>query len=183
MQVLKIYTRTVEQVSGMTCSSCSTALEQTLTRLPGVASASVSLLAHRVDVRYDAQRMGPRHIIAEVEAAGFEAQMAEETGGTGTDERARERRFWSRKFWTALALSLPVFLLAMVLAYIPGPKEGLDTNVGGFTLGALLKWALTTPVQVVIREIMCISCWPDKLDSSINTPAVLGWLELPLRGL
>lgn len=44
---------------------------------------------------------------------------------------------------------LQVFLLAMVFAYIPVLKHGLESTVmTGLQIGALVKWILTTPVQV-----------------------------------
>lgn len=65
----------------------------------------------------------------------------------------------------ALVFSLPVFLLAMVFSYIPHVKEGLNTNVGGFTVNEIVQWILTTPVQVrhvlqstdVLSIILCTS--------------------------
>lgn len=66
----------------------------------------------------------------------------------GMEERRREKRFWAIKFGVACIFSVPVFLVAMVLMYIPGVKQGLDSTVGGFTWGELVKWILTTPVQV-----------------------------------
>ena len=44
--------------------------------------------------------------------------------------------------------SIPVFFLAMVFSYVPRVKEGLSTNVAGFTVNELVQWILTTPVQV-----------------------------------
>ena len=40
------------QVGGMTCTSCSSAIEQRLKELPGVVQASVSLLSNRAEVRH-----------------------------------------------------------------------------------------------------------------------------------
>ena len=48
----------------------------------------------------------------------------------------------------SLLFSVPVFFLAMVFSYIPHVKEGLSTNVAGFTANELVQWILTTPVQV-----------------------------------
>jgi hypothetical protein len=42
----------------------------------------------------------------------------------------------------------------MVFEYIPGPKHGLDVMVlGGIQIGALIKWILTTPVQVGCQSV------------------------------
>lgn len=83
----------------------------------------------------------------------------------GMEERQKEKRFWAIKFGVACIFSIPVFLLSMVFANIGYFKSGLDTNVGGFTWGELVKWALTTPVQVrrltlycPSGSLMCTSC-------------------------
>ena len=44
---------------------------------------------------------------------------------------------------------MQVFLIAMVFEFIPGPKHGLEHMIlGGLEIGSLIKWVLTTPVQV-----------------------------------
>lgn len=91
---------------------------------------------------------------------GYEATLVgDDSLDMGMVERRREKRFWAVKFGVACVFSVPVFLLAMVFMFIPGIKEGLDTNVGGFTWGALVKWALTTPVQVTALCISSVCSW------------------------
>lgn len=60
----------------------------------------------------------------------------------------QEKRFWRRKVLMSAVFSIPVFFLAMVFSYVPRVKEGLSTNVAGFTVNELVQWILTTPVQV-----------------------------------
>lgn len=60
--------------------------------------------------------------------------------------------FIDQVLWSLL-FSVPVFLLAMVFSYLPRVKEGLNTNVGGFTINELVQWILTTPVQVCHHSI------------------------------
>ena len=62
------------RVGGMTCSACSGAVEAALRKLPGVQTAVVSLITGVAEVRYDPDATGPRHLIAAVEAAGFDAE-------------------------------------------------------------------------------------------------------------
>ena len=96
---------------------------------------------------YDSAQIGPRKIISLIEDLGYTADLvAADNLSAGLDERSREIRFWKRKFWIGFVFSLPVFLLAMVFEHTPRTKEGLDTNVGGFTVGIIVKWVLTTPV-------------------------------------
>lgn len=84
-----------------------------------------------------------------VQGLGYEATLMDDDSlAAGMEERQREKRFWAIKFGVACVFSVPVFLLSMVFMYIPGVKQGLDSNLGGFTWGEVFKWALTTPVQV-----------------------------------
>jgi len=48
--------KTSLKVSGMTCASCSAAVEKSLSGLDGVGSASVNLANETVSVNYDSQK-------------------------------------------------------------------------------------------------------------------------------
>ncbi len=89
------------RVRGMTCAACSAAVERACLGVPGVRSAAVSLLAGRAEVAFDPDRTGPRHLLAAVQAAGFEAALAD------SDRCAPRRRAPARK----QCLSLRVLLL------------------------------------------------------------------------
>jgi Cu+-exporting ATPase len=65
------------RLGGMTCASCSTAVEQALAAMPGVDAASVSLLTNTAEVEYDAAVVGARDIIGAVHALGYEASLVE----------------------------------------------------------------------------------------------------------
>lgn len=98
---------------------------------------------------YDSQIIGARNIITLIEDLGYTAELVKEDNlSSGMDERSREIKFWKRKFWIGFVFSLPVFLLAMIFEHTPGTKQGLDKDVGGLTIGIIVKWILTTPVLV-----------------------------------
>ena len=61
------------RVGGMTCGSCSAAVEAALRAVPGVQAAAVNLLSGVAEVDYDPEVAGPRHLVEAVEGAGFEA--------------------------------------------------------------------------------------------------------------
>ncbi|MGF6787248.1 Cu+-exporting ATPase [Paraburkholderia sp. 35.1] len=66
-------TRVVElDIGGMTCASCASRVEKALTRLPGVARASVNLATERARVESDAT-LGPQQLADAVRKAGYEA--------------------------------------------------------------------------------------------------------------
>jgi len=136
------------QIGGMTCNSCCLTIEHALLGMPGVSQASVALLTANAEVHYVTTVTGPRSIIKKICDLGYTAKIVtQDNQRNGMDQRVKEMQFWQRKFWLAFVFSLPVFLLAMVFGMIPATKHGLDTHVGGFTVGELVKWALTTPVQ------------------------------------
>ncbi len=60
-------------VTGMTCSSCSANVEKTVSKLPGVNSANVNLLANSMTVDYDHAVMDNEKIIQAIKAAGYDA--------------------------------------------------------------------------------------------------------------
>ncbi|CAK0783009.1 hypothetical protein CVIRNUC_006204 [Coccomyxa viridis] len=139
------------RVGGMTCGSCSTAIESALRGTEGVHQASVSLLTSTAEVEYDSAVIGVRDVLGAVTSLGYEAALLQNDElSAGMGEREKEKRFWRRKVLWSLAFSVPVFLLAMVFSYLPRVKDGLNTSVAGFTVNELVQWILTTPVQFII---------------------------------
>ncbi|MBB5470199.1 Cu+-exporting ATPase [Paraburkholderia sp. CI2] len=66
-------TRVIElDIGGMTCASCASRVEKALTKLPGVARASVNLATERARVESDAT-LGPQQLADAVRKAGYEA--------------------------------------------------------------------------------------------------------------
>ncbi|NUY30393.1 copper-translocating P-type ATPase [Paraburkholderia sp. JPY303] len=83
-------TRVVElDIGGMTCASCASRVEKALTKLPGVARASVNLATERARVDSDAA-LAPQQLADAVRKAGYEAtpvataDVAEQTIATQT---------------------------------------------------------------------------------------------------
>ncbi|MDE5898770.1 MAG: heavy metal translocating P-type ATPase, partial [Treponemataceae bacterium] len=100
-------------VTGMSCAACTARVEKAVSKVPGVASCSVSLLTNSMGVEGDAP---PAEVIAAVEAAGY-AATEKESGGRQSGrspERAadaledretpalRRRLLWSLGFLAAL---------------------------------------------------------------------------------
>ena len=60
-------------ISGMTCSACSSHVEKAVNKLAGVEKASVNLLTETMEVSYDQGRLTGEEIMAAVEKAGYGA--------------------------------------------------------------------------------------------------------------
>lgn len=64
--------------------------------------------------------------------------------------RQAELLYWWDLFRTSCMFTVPLWAIAMVLPAVPLFRTALDALLFGFPIGALLKWALATPVQFVI---------------------------------
>ncbi len=61
-------------ISGMTCASCSRAVERVTGKLPGVREAVVNLATERLSITYDEDALSHEMIIAAVDKAGYGAK-------------------------------------------------------------------------------------------------------------
>ncbi len=61
-------------IEGMTCASCVARVEKKLTRLPGVAAASVNLATEKARVSYDPASVTLPQLVGAVESAGYRAR-------------------------------------------------------------------------------------------------------------
>jgi len=61
-------------IEGMTCASCVARVEKKLTRLPGVAEASVNLATEKARVSYDPTSVTLPQLVGAVESAGYRAR-------------------------------------------------------------------------------------------------------------
>ena len=60
------------RVSGMTCGGCARSVEKKLTSTPGVAAATVDLVAATATVQFDPGRTALPALVAAIEQLGFQ---------------------------------------------------------------------------------------------------------------
>ena len=98
-------------LEGMTCASCAARIERKLNRLDGV-EATVNFATEQATVEYEAG-VGIDALVDAVEAAGYNARPipTEAAGSHHRDERLETLR---RRLATAVLLTVPVALLAMI---------------------------------------------------------------------
>ena len=124
-------------IGGMTCAACSTRLEKVLNRQPGM-QANVNLAAERARVRL-AAGTDEQAVIAAVAKAGFQAALVD--AQTREREKAAKQAAYQheiRRFWMAVALSLP---LVGQMFFMFGEHGHMNE------LPRWLQLALATPVQ------------------------------------
>jgi Cu+-exporting ATPase len=123
-------------ITGMTCASCVRRVERALSRVDGVAEASVNLATEKARVRFDPSVAAPARLQAAVEKAGYgygpvpsgDPGRAESVTGAGSEasahaessppadgEAARAQNDLRRKAFVSLAAGL----VMMALMYVP----------------------------------------------------------------
>ncbi|KAG0584573.1 hypothetical protein KC19_3G219000 [Ceratodon purpureus] len=141
------------QLESVTDSADFQVVEEILSGLSGVASFDVDRTSAMATVSYDPEKTGPRTFIESIEQSGaFKAKLEAPTG-QGSHDRSLEIQHHKNYFLWSLVFTIPVFLLSMVFMYIPGMMEGLEMGrINNLSIGALLRWILSTPVQFIIGK-------------------------------
>ncbi|PWZ40285.1 putative copper-transporting ATPase HMA5 [Zea mays] len=128
-------------------------LKSSIQALPGVEDIKIDTELHKVTVSYKPDQTGPRDLIEVIESAtsgGVTASIYAEAGGREHHRYGEIKRYRQSFLWS-LIFTIPVFLTSMVFMYIPGLKDGLEKKViNMMSIGELLRWILSTPVQFVI---------------------------------
>lgn len=112
-------------VDGMTCTSCASSLESMLGHLHGVSSASVNYANRRVRVAYDPTETGEEAFVRTAADLGYHLITGSEESQEETLDKQDQLRLVSlrRKVITAIAFSIPVFVLSMFFpALFPGER-------------------------------------------------------------
>ncbi|MDP1652307.1 MAG: heavy metal translocating P-type ATPase [Rhodocyclaceae bacterium] len=139
-------------IGGMTCAACSARIERQLNKLPGV-EAVVNLAAERAHIRFDPASADPARLIATIVKTGFTATPS--TADTRGEEKARKAAVYRaevRRFWIALALTLPL-IAQMPFMFAAGADVHADI------LPRWLQFLLATPVQFWIGWRFYVGGW------------------------
>ncbi len=118
-------------VEGMFCPACARAVEITLKRQPGVASAQVSFAAEAARVRYDPARADPQQLIDSIGRLGYAVRAVR-----GLDEAIPRHAPLERALATRLAVAVVFGMWSMGFALADYFSSDLDpaTRLG-------LSWA------------------------------------------
>lgn len=109
------------QVTGMSCSACSSRVEKAVSKLEGIEKASVNLLTNSMQVDYDETVLTSQAIIDAVVDAGYGASLAGGQAGTkGASPQAspantaeQEVRQMKRRLLWSIVFLIPTVYIAM----------------------------------------------------------------------
>ncbi len=115
----------IMNVEGMTCAACVRRVEQAITRLEGIESASANLTTEQVQIAYEPSLVQLSSLRESVQKAGY--QLLEIVTETGTDlegeRRDKERSKLQKKLVISLLFSIPLVGVAMLeMVGIPLPS-------------------------------------------------------------
>ncbi|KAL2543681.1 putative copper-transporting ATPase HMA5 [Forsythia ovata] len=141
------------QVHGIRTENSMRIIGNSLQALPGVQDIDIDLDLQKFTISYKPDLTGPRTFIKIIESTGsgqLKANIFPEGGGREAHRQEEVKRYY-RSFLWSLFFTIPVFLMSMVLVYIPGIKHGLDIKiVNMLSIGEMLRWIMSTPVQFII---------------------------------
>lgn len=161
-------TATVDfDITGMTCAACATRIEKGLSKMPGVAQASVNLAMETARIVYQPAEVTPDDMQAKVAKLGYEAALKREQAAT-SEQRAKEIQKQKLKLWVSALLSFPL-LWAMVshfsfTSWIPLPE---------ILMNPWMQLALATPVQFLIGRQFYIGAYKALSNKSANMDVLI----------
>ncbi|MEV4187321.1 heavy metal translocating P-type ATPase [Streptosporangium canum] len=156
-------------IGGMTCASCANRIERKLNKLDGV-TATVNYATEKAKVTFP-EGVDPRTLIAEVEKAGYTAELPAPPSAEGAPQEPRdELRSLRDRLITSVVLAVPVIAMAMI-----PPLQ--------FTNWQWLSLTLAAPVVVYAGWPFHKAAWTNlrhgaaTMDTlvSLGTLAALGW--------
>lgn len=151
---------TVLSIEGMTCASCSSAVERALKKQPGVSSVSVNLTTNKATLSYDPAIVKMSALKAAVDHAGYKATEIETKEQVDADQQrqAVEMKQMTVKLITAAVFAIPLLFIAMAHMF-PQLKimlpELIDHKMNPLNF-ALIQLILSLPILYAGRKFFTI---------------------------
>lgn len=147
-------------VEGMTCASCSSAVERSLKKLDGVEIASVNLATNKATIKYDGSKVKITELKKAVEKAGYVPKDIEKTLANDEDQmrKDRESKDMFHRLILSIIFSLPLLYIAMGHMFIPDiAKLPAIIDYHNYPLNfTLVQLVLTLPVMWAGRKFFFI---------------------------
>ena len=144
------------QISGMSCSACSAAIEKSVNKVAGVNQANVNLLANKMSVEFDGDKTNDTKIIEAVEAAGYGAQLMDGQAKGATSAPAKnpveeELKHMRQRLQVSVIFLIPLLYLAMGHMLGFPLQSWIHGNANAVTF-AFTQFLLVLPIIYVNRN-------------------------------
>jgi P-type Cu+ transporter len=168
-------------VSGMTCAACSSRIQRTLSKTPGVSEANVNLMLKNAVVRFDPAAISAEQLVEKIRETGYGAELASE-GRTAFEEqeaqdRAQEEEFKELRLKAILSLVAAAFgmIVSMpVMAALAGGAHGGHAGVAD----PFMRWSM----RVIDPWLSGVLPWLYQVDHRVLlylllvvTVGIMGW--------
>ena len=140
-------------VGGMYCAACSWLIETTMARVPGMLSADINPVTHRLRVRWHAADVGLGGILAALANLGYDPQPL--TPESASRPELLEQRAALKRLLVASLGMMQVMMFAVGL--YAGDFQGMEPDMQYF-----LRWVslvVTTPVVLYSARPFFRSAW------------------------
>lgn len=152
------------KIYGLPNSGAAQELEGLLKKRSGIISATVNFNTSRATIQREPQIVGIRAIVEAVEAAGYNALVADSEDNNAQLEslaKTKEIKEWRRAVIFSAWFAVPVFLTSMFIPmFMPRFLNfGAIRLIPGLFLGDVLCLVLTIPVQFGIGKRFYVSAY------------------------
>ncbi|EMB45115.1 heavy metal translocating P-type ATPase [Treponema denticola] len=157
-------------ITGMTCSACSSHVQRAVEKLEGAAEVQVNLLTNSMSVNYDEAILGTDKIIEAVEKAGYGASLADSLKNSSSNKNSAdvagktsgsrsfqndaakfERDKIKKRLLLSLVFMIPLFYVSMGhMASLPIPHflHGIENAL----IFSFTQFLLALPVLIINKK-------------------------------
>jgi len=140
-------------VGKMYCAACSWLIETTLAKMPGISSADVNPVTHRLQVRWHTDKVGLGGLLAALSNLGYDPQpLAPESAAQ--PEVAEQRAALKRLLVASLGM-MQVMMFAVGL--YAGDFQGMEASMQRFL--RIVSFVVTTPVVFYAARPFYAGAW------------------------
>lgn len=142
-------------VTGMSCSACSSRIEKNVSKTNGVLEANVNLLSNSMTVKYDESILNEGDIIKIVEDTGYGAYSAEKRGNSAAADKKSDTEKEFNEMKKRLIVS---FLFAVPLLYLSmghmfnWPLPNIFYGEENSMIFAFTQFLLVLPVMIINKK-------------------------------
>ncbi|MDL2290126.1 heavy metal translocating P-type ATPase [Paludibacteraceae bacterium OttesenSCG-928-F17] len=142
-------------ITGMSCSACSTHVEKSVAKMNGIQSVAVNLLSNSMVVEFDEKITSVDEIEQTVKNEGYEAHVQKAARQKSTvktiDFVQEEQQNMKRRWWLSFAFLIPLLYVSMGHMFsFPLPSFLLGTE--NALIFALVQLILTIPIAVINKN-------------------------------
>ncbi len=142
-------------ITGMSCTACSSRIEKVVGKMPGVTQITVNLLTNNAHIEFDETQVEAPAIIARIEKLGFGAALHQQTAkavqAKPADAAAVEMQDMRERLLLSLLFTVPLFYLHMGRMY-GWPLPAFVLGDANELINALIQMLLCIPVIFTGRK-------------------------------